>query len=377
VIVAGLGAVGSATCRELAARGLSVIGFDRYTPPHEYGSTHGDTRITRLAIGEGPEYVPLVHRSHELWRALESATGATLLTEAGCLIMGHGSSPFLAQTRAAARECGIRHERLGTADLRRRFPMFAVDDETEGYYEPGAGYVRPEAAVRIQLGLARSLGAELRFAETVKAWCAGANGVAVSTDAGTYVADQLVLSVGPWIRELFPDGRSIFAVYRQLLHWFAIRDRYEQLRDMPTFVWDVGGQTSGFVHLLGFYGFPAIDGPDGGVKLATEQYEHTTAPDGRRHPATPEEIAEMYESCVAPYLPWLGPASVRTVSCLYTSTRGSRFVIDRHPQHDEVVIVSACSGHGFKHSPAIGEAVSDSITGRAPRVDLSPFRLPG
>jgi sarcosine oxidase len=136
VIVVGLGAMGSATCFQLAARGVSVIGIDQYHPPHPYGSTHGDTRITRLAIGEGSEYAPLVRRSHELWREIEQQTGAQLLTQSGGLILAHAGGRFLTQTRAVARQYEIAHENLSSAEVRRRFPMFAVDGETEGYCGP-------------------------------------------------------------------------------------------------------------------------------------------------------------------------------------------------------------------------------------------------
>jgi sarcosine oxidase len=374
VIVVGLGAMGSATCWQLAARGVSVVGIDRYAPPHSWGSSHGDTRITRLAIGEGREYVPLVRRSHELWREIEQQTGEGLLTQPGVVVLAHPASVFLRQTRASALEYGIEHQDLSNDELRARLPMFAVDEQTEAYYEPAGGYVRPEAAVGAQLELARRDGAELRFGEQVAQWTASGGGVTVVTDAGPYGAQQLVLCAGAWIGELFPAGREIFAVYRQLLHWFAVRERYAELRDMPAFVWDLGGkEPPGIVHLDGFYGFPAIDGPGGGLKLATESYERSTTPDGRQHPASEAEIKHMYERCIAPYLPWLGRESLRTVSCLYTSTRGSRFVIDRHPAHDSVMIVSACSGHGFKHSPAVGEAVAQWVTGQAPGQDLSAF----
>jgi sarcosine oxidase len=375
VIVVGLGAMGSAACHQLVARGVSVIGIDQYAPPHSWGSTHGDTRVTREAIGEGREYVPLVRRSHQLWREIEQETGARLLTQCGIVILAHPSSEFLEETRASARAYGIEHRDLTNAEVRARFPMFTVDERTVAYYEPGAGYVRPEAAVAAQLGLARAGGAQLRLGKRVEAWSASRHGVTVTTDADTYHSQQLLLCAGAWIADLFPEGREIFAVYRQLLYWFPIREGYTQLRDMPGFVWDLGGRQQGFVHLDGFYGLPAIDGPDGGVKVATESYEHTTTPDGRQAPATRREINRMYEQCIAPYLPWLGTNPLRTVSCLYTSTRGSRFVIDRHPGHDSVLIVSACSGHGFKHSPAIGEAVAQRLTGREPDIDLRPFHL--
>ena len=374
-IVIGLGAIGSATCFQLAARGASVIGIDQYEPPHPYGSTHGDTRITRLAIGEGCEYVPLVRRSHELWREIEQQAGVRLLTQSGGVILAHADSPFLEQTRASARQYEIGHENLSAAEVADRFPMFAVDPQTEAYYEPEAGYVRPEAAVHAQLELAARHGAQLALGERVEEWAASTNGVSVRTDVQTYEAQQLVLCAGPWLPQLFPEGADLFAIHRQLQYWFPIRDRYEQLREMPIFVWDFGGDRNGFVHLDGFYGFPAVDGSEGGLKLATESYEQTTTPDGRQHSATQSEIDEMYERCVAPHLPWLGAKPLRTVSCLYTNTRGSRFVIDRHPEHDAVMIVSACSGHGFKHSAAIGESVAQWVTEGASEIDLSPFGL--
>lgn len=375
VIVVGLGAMGSAASWQLASRGVSVIGIDRYAPPHARGSTHGDTRITRLAIGEGREYVPLVLRSHELWREIEREGRAELLTQPGIIILAHPSSTFLEETRAAARQYGIEHRELTNEELRAGFPMFAVDEQTVAYHEAQAGYVRPERAVAAQLELAAREGAQLRLGEGVERWAATPQGVTVTTDRDTYAAGQLLLCAGAWIGDLVPALREVVAVYRQLLFWFPIRESYPVLRDMPAFVWDVGGDQRGFVHLDGFYGFPAIDGPGGGVKVASEVYEDTTAPDGRQHPATRSEIERMYRGCVEPYLPWLGAEPLRTASCLYTSTRGARFIIDRHPEHQAVLVVSACSGHGFKHSPAIGEAVAQWLVDGRPGIDLAAFGL--
>ena len=278
VIVVGLGAMGSAASWQLASRGVSVIGIDRYAPPHAWGSTHGDTRITRLAIGEGREYVPLARRSHDLWREIEGESGAELLTQPGIVILAHPSSTFLAETRAAALEYGIDHRDLSNAELRAGFPMFAADERTVGYHEPEAGFVRPERAVAAQLALAVRDGAQLRLGERVERWAATPDGITVTTDRDTYAARQLLLCAGAWIGDLVAQVRDIVAVYRQLLFWFPIRENYAALRDMPAFVWDVGGDQRGFVHLDGFYGFPAIDGPDGGVKIAAESYERTTSP---------------------------------------------------------------------------------------------------
>ena len=202
---------------------MSVIGIDQFAPPHAYGSTHGDTRITRLAVGEGAEYIPLVQRSHQLWRELEAESGARLLTQCGGVILSRPGSPFFEQTRALARRFGIEHEHLDNGELRRRLPMFAADEETEAYYEPGAGIVWPEAAVAAHLELARRAGARLCRGERVIEWSASPAGVAVTTDAGTYTADRLVLCAGAWLPQLVPETRELVAVYRQLLHWFTIR----------------------------------------------------------------------------------------------------------------------------------------------------------
>jgi sarcosine oxidase len=367
--------MGSATALQLAIRGVSVIGIDQHHPPHAYGSTHGETRITRLAIGEGPEYVPLVRRSHELWTELEQQSGARLLTRSGGLIIGHDGNEFVAQTRACALRYGIEHEDLSADDLRRQFPMFAADQATEAYYEPTAGYLQPEAAVRAQLELALQHGARLVLAERAERWTVSADGVTVTTTTGTYSGSQLILCVGAWIADLFPEAGDTFAVHRQLMYWFAIREGYAQLREMPVFAWDFGGDEGEFVQFHGFYGFPALEGPAGGVKVGTTTYERPVTADQQHRWPTEPEVADMYEQNVARYLPWLGPELLRAAPCLYTSTRAGRFVIDRHPDHDTVWIVSPCSGHGFKHSPAIGEAIAQQVTTDTSDLDLSPFSL--
>jgi sarcosine oxidase len=374
VIVVGLGAMGAAVSWQLARMGVSAIALDRYTAPHDGGSTHGESRITRLAVAEGEEYVSLVRRSHQLWREIEAESRHTLLTRTGGIVIGGPQSDFLTRTRRIAARHGIAHETLDGPELRRRFPMFAATEASRAYYEPETGYVRPEAAVGAQLGLAVKAGVRLRLAEPLLGWRASSQGVRVRTASSVHDADQLVLCPGAWINQLFPEGRNLFAIYRQLMLWFPIVKEPQALGKMPIFIWDFGGERTGFVHLRGFYGFPPLAGLAGGVKVGTEQFGRTTEPDGVQHPATPEEAAHIRRHIIGERLPWLGPAPLRTVSCLYTSTRGSRFVIDRHPAHENVMIVSACSGHGFKHSTAVGEAVAQSMTGQSPQIDLRPFQ---
>jgi sarcosine oxidase len=254
--------------------------------------------------------------------------------------------------------------------------MFGVDRHTEAYLEPEAGYVRPEAAVSTQLSLAAAAGAELHLGEAVVSWSAGPAGVAVSTDRRTLQAAELVLCPGPWITDLVPEVRSQVAIQPQSMHWFPIHRGYEALRSMPVFIWGVAPDSDEFAHGTGFYGFPAVNGPTGGVKLATEVYGATAEPDSPWREDLADRAGQFYQRHIAQRFPWVGPEPLRSVPCLYTSTRGSRFIIARHSAHPNVMIVSACSGHAFKHSPAIGEAVAETVATGSLAGVLEPFALP-
>jgi sarcosine oxidase len=363
VVVAGLGAMGSATAYQLAMTGVSVLGLDPHRPPHTLGSTHGDTRITRVAVGEGLEYVPLVRRSHEIWREIEDRSGAEVLSQCGGLVLAppqasfamHGSESFLERTVAAAEAYGLDHERLGTADVAARFPQFALAADEQGYYEPGAGFVRPEAAVEAQLRLARERGADLR------------------TTNRTVEASALVVTTGPWVSDLVPELVPMVRVLRQVLFWFGLRDpsSYPMLRASPVYIWSPGTDPDEVI-----YGFPMVDGPDGGAKVAREQYVVDTTPDDVDRSVGPAEVEEMYERYVRDRLPALSGRCVKAAVCLYTVTPDSRFVIDRLPSMPNVIVASPCSGHGFKHSAAIGECVARLATGGESPIDLTPFALP-
>jgi sarcosine oxidase len=376
-IVVGLGAMGAAAIHQLARRGARVLGVDRFAPPHGLGSTHGDTRISRLAIGEGAHYTPIVLRSHEIWRELERETGADLLTTTGALIISSQARTavlhddnFFANTVAAAKAHDIAHELLDAGQIRRRFPQFAVGDDEYAYFEPAAGFLRPEACVRVQLDLALASGAEIHFNERVESFDACARAVSVTTDRGRHTADRLVLTLGPWLAEML-DGawRPLFKVSRQVLYWFAPKGAIEPFAAgrFPVFIWEM--QTT----RQGVYGIPAIDGAGGGVKIATEQYRQATTPDDIDRAVSEGEIATMYETCVAPCLPGLGPDCVKAAACLYTVTPDFGFVIDTLPGSDRVIVASPCSGHGFKHSAAIGEALAQQVLDGQSRLDLSAF----
>jgi sarcosine oxidase len=378
-IVVGLGAMGSAAVRHLAGRGVRVLGIDRFRPPHALGSTHGDTRITRLAIGEGEHYTPLAMRSHELWRELERETGVSLLTCNGGLVI---SSPtktsinhvenFFENTVAAARRFGIAHELLDAGAIRRRFPAFNVGDDEYGYFEPSAGFVRPEACVAAHLAVAAREGAALRLDEQVQGFDASDSGVTVRTDRGVYRAERMILSAGAWIPGFVgSEVARHFRIFRQTLFWFDVPDAGANYLPgkFPIFIWELQHR------MQGIYGFPAIDGAAGGLKIGAEHYDATTSADAIERTVTSAESEHMHARFVAPFLPGLGPRCVRSAVCLYTVTPDFGFVIDRHPASDRVLIVSPCSGHGFKHSAAIGEALAQIVVDGKSRLDLSGFRL--
>lgn len=379
VIVAGLGAAGSATAYQLAKRGARVLGIDPFAPPHALGSSHGDTRVTRKAIGEGDRYVPLVLRSHELWREIEAQSGEDLLTVTGGLWISSEArqaethvADFFRNTVAAAERFGIGHEVLAASEMRRRFAQFEVRDNEVGYYEPGAGYVRPEACVRAQLRLAEMHGADLHGNERVDEITESGGIVTVRTDRRQYEAKQAIICAGPWVRRFLPPALApLFTVTRQVQYWFDVKGPIERFEApaFPVFIWELQERR----HVI--YGFPAIDGPTGGLKVATEQYAVATSPDTVQREVTDEEKRAMFEQLVAPYFRGLGSECVKAASCLYTATPDFHFVIDRLPGHANVIVASPCSGHGFKHSAAVGEALAQLAIDGASRIDLTPFAL--
>ncbi len=377
-IVIGLGAVGSSACYQLANRGARIVGIDRYSPPHTLGSTHGETRITRLAIGEGEQYVPFAIRSHEIWRELEADTGAELMTTTGGLIMSaasrhalHGSPDFLQATIAAAENFGIKHRVLHAENIAGEFPQFILAGDEIAYFEDEAGFLRPERCVSTQLDLARKLGAGIRLNERVTSVRPDGTGVKVTTDRGVYHAATAIISAGPWVGEFtLGAAAELFRVYRQVLYWFDVSESYEKCRvgKFPIFIWSFGRFEDDFV-----YGFPAIDGPGGGLKLASEEFQTTTLPEQVDRSVAPEEAASIYRKYVAGKLAGVSERCVRSAVCLYTSTPDSNFRIDWTDKN--ILLASPCSGHGFKHSAAVGETLAELALTRQSKIDISAFSL--
>ena len=380
-IVLGLGAMGSAAIYQLAKRGKTVLGIDQFSPPHNYGSTHGESRIIRQAIGEGEHYVPLVLRSYEIFREIEKETAKELLTITGGLTLQslqsatvmHSRHNFLDQAVSCAQKFNIRHEILEPQDIKKRYPQFAVTNE-RGYFEYDTGYLRPELCVEAQLRLAQNYGATVQTGERVIAIAPRGNSeVTMRTRRAVYAAEKVVVTAGPWISEFLPPAyRQFFKVYRQVMYWFMIRDHFRSTflpGQFPIFIW-IFEESRNF----GFYGFPSLDGKT--IKLASEQYDVVTAPDKEDRAVSEREKQSAYSEYIRGRLPGLSDRCGWAVSCLYTMTPDSNFVIDFHPDSDRIIVASPCSGHGFKHSAAIGEVLAElAVNGCVSKIDISRFRI--
>jgi sarcosine oxidase len=368
VIVLGLGGMGSAAAAHLAARGQRVLGLERFGPAHDQGSSHGGSRITRQAYFEDPAYVPLLLRAYELWDQLAADSGTDVLVRTGGVFLGRPDSRTVAGSLGAAREWGLEHELLDAAEVRRRFPTLAPADDEVGMFEAAAGFARPEATVTAHLDLAAARGAELRFGEPALSWTATpGGGVRVRTATGEHEAGALVVSPGSWAPEVLAGLGLPLVVERQIMYWFQpsggtgawTPDRH------PIYIHEAADGTQ-------IYGFPAIDGPRGGVKVAFFRKGIVCTPDTIDRTVHDHEISEMRDR-VAELLPALDGPCLHSATCMYSNTPDEHFVIARHPDSANVTVACGFSGHGFKFVPVVGEILADLAIDGATSHPISLF----
>ena len=355
--------MGSATACHLARRGMRVLGLDRFTPPHAFGSSHGETRIIREAYFEHPVYVPMVQRAYELWRELEKESGAALLRETGGVMIGRPDSDLVKGARHSAELHGLRHEMLTAGEVRERFPALHAESDMVAVWEPRAGVLFAEACITAHLAQAQHYGAELRYEEPMLRWEPERDGIRVLTAQGEYRAQQLIVTAGAWISVFFPD--LPLRVERQVLFWFEHASDSEMFTAdrCPVHLWQFDGRRF-------FYGFPDLGN---GIKVAFHHGGEITTADTVRRRVEAGEMQEI-RSALRRFVPAADGTPLASTVCLYTNTPDEHFLIDRHPQHPQVLIASACSGHGFKFCPVIGELLADLAQNNQPRFDLSLFR---
>ena len=365
-IVLGLGGMGSATLFHLARRGLRVLGVERFDLVHEYGSSHGLTRIIRLAYWEHPTYVALLRRAYELWRELESLAGEQLLHITGSVDAGPEGGAIFEGALASSRLHGLAHEVMDGDELHRRYPGYRLPKEIRCLYQPDGGFLLPERCNVAHVEQALALGAEVRCREEVLDWKANGGRVRVRTSRGIYEAGRLVVCAGPWASKLIPELAGLAAPERQVLAWLQPTqpDRFRPAA-FPVF--------NRAVEEGRFYGFPSFLIP--GFKFG--KYHHRgerVDPDTvNREPEPADE--ELLRSFARRYFPEGAGPTLMLKACMFTNTPDRHFILDRHPAHPEISIAAGFSGHGYKFCSVIGEVMADLVQDEHGRHDIGFFGL--
>ena len=366
VIIAGVGGMGSAAAYHLAARGLRVLALEQHDLGHGFGSSHGLTRIIRLAYFEDPSYVPLLRRAFTLWRELEQGLPEPLLHVTGGLDVGAEGSVVFEGSRRSCREHHLPHEVLDATALARRVPGWRPADNLMAVFQPDAGFLTPERCIRAHADRARDHGAVIHTHETVRGYTASGGRVHVRTDRADYEAGQLVLTAGAWMADLAPSLAPLLTPERQVLGWFDVADRARFAPSaFPVFVLEAEEGT--------FYGFPEYGVP--GFKIG--RYHHLYE---KVHPATMDRTVGARDeaalrAAVARYVPDANGPLRSSATCLFTNTPDEHFIVDRAPDTPEVLLVSPCSGHGFKFSSVMGEICADLVQHGRTSHDIGLFRL--
>lgn len=369
VIVLGLGAMGSAAAHALAGRGARVLGLEQYTAAHDRGSSHGGSRMIRFTLYREQAYVRLLARAYELWRQLERDAGVDVLAITGGLALGRPDHSVIDGGMRSARDAVVPYEVLTPAEIRRRFPPFTPETHMIGVYEPSAGFLRPEAAIRAYLNLAGRRGAELHFNEPALRWEATPSGdrVRVVTETAVYEAGRLVITAGPWAAGPGLGLDLPLTVARVVMFWFDppggiepfLPDRFPVYVCLPD-----GGDR--------FYGFPAHEGPRGGAKVAFSLRLSPCTPGTIDRTVHESEIALMREH-LARCVPALDGPCIAARTCMYTNTPDLHFVIGPHPAAPQCIVAAGFSGHGFKFASVVGEILADLATEGATRHSIDFF----
>ena len=351
-IVLGVGGVGSAALFQLARRGARVLGIDRFPPGHDRGSSHGQTRLIRKAYFEHPDYVPLALRAYDHWQALERETGLTLYHPVGVLQVGPSGGDVLRGVRESARRHNLPIENLTAQETMARFKGFCMADDYEAVFEQAAGYLLVEPCVEAHARLAVAAGAELHTGEAIRGWRVDGSGVAVETDRATYTASRLIITVGAWAGSLLGDLPVALEVRRKPLYWFATRSEvYQSQRGCPAFFFELPEGA--------FYGVPQIDAA--GVKVGMHSGGRVV--DDPLHVDRDIDVDDLEQVAhfVSHFLPKAETRSTDHTVCMYTMTADEHFIVGRHPAHDQVAMAVGLSGHGFKFTGVLGQALADLV----------------
>jgi sarcosine oxidase len=366
VIVLGVGGMGSAAVYQLARRGQRVLGLERYDIPHAMGSSHGLTRIIRLAYYEHPSYVPLLRRAYELWRELERGADSRLLHITGSLDAGPAGSDCFDGSRRSAELHQLPHEVLTGTEVNRRFPAYRLPGEHFAVFQPEGGFLLSEQAIVTHVVAAQALGAEVHARELVLEWQPRDDGVRIRTDRGAYRAQHLVVTAGAWAAVVLPELAALAVPERQVLAWLQPTEpALFAATNFPVFNLQVEEGR--------YYGFPIHGVP--GFKFGRYHHleEHTTA-DGVDRECHPRDEALLREFA-ARYFPSGNGPTMALRACLFTNTPDEHFIIDLHPRFPQISLAAGFSGHGYKFCSVVGEILADlALAGRTDH-DIGLFKL--
>jgi sarcosine oxidase len=345
-IVIGVGGVGGAALYQLARRGLRVKGIDRFIPPHDRGSSHGQTRVIRQAYFEHPDYVPLLRQSYAGWEEVEQHAGKTLLTRCGLLEAGPPDGEVVPGVLRAAELHSLEVEQLTPSEVTRRWPAIRIPEGLDAVFEPSAGYLAVDECVLTHLELARQLGAELLTGCVVEGWSSHPSHITLSTSEGEFATERLIVTAGAWSRELIAGSSNRLIPLRKPVFWFDA-SRVPGATELPTYLFELGSDV--------FYGFPSLDGQS--IKVAEHSGGTPLAKpldvDRSVDPRDEQAIRTFLARC----LPQVGDTLVDHTTCLYTMSPDGHFVVDRLADDPRVAYAAGLSGHGFKFVPALGRAL--------------------
>jgi sarcosine oxidase len=366
VIVIGVGGMGSAITYHLARRQIKVLGLERYDIPHTMGSSHGVTRIIRLAYYEHPSYVPLLRRAYELWHELERMGETRLLHKTGSIDAGPADGRVFPGSVESCRVHDIPQEILTSPELTRRFPACRLPAGTMAVFQPDGGFLIPELCIAAHVKLAQAHGAEIHAREQVLDWEVSNERVLVRTERATYAAERLIIAAGAWVGKLVQPLSQLAVPERQVLGWFQpFRPEWFSPDCFPVFNLEL---PLGHYYVLPVFGVP-------GVKIG--KYHHLKEPINPDHPVRECRPAdeEILRDCMAQYFPEGAGPTMALRACMFTNTPDEHFIVDYHPDSARVLIASPCSGHGFKFCSVIGEIIADLAERDETQRDISLFRL--
>lgn len=355
--------MGSAALNHIARRGARVLGLERFTVPNDRGSSHGQSRIIRLAYWEDPKYVPLLRRAYALWHELEAAAGERLLITTGSVDAGPRDSVPIRGVRAACADFDLSCDELDAAELAARFPGYRLPSEIVAFFQPDGGFLLPERCIVAHVQAAIRHGAVIHENEQVTGWDARDGRVVLRTDRDRYEARHLVMTAGAWTGKLLGELEPLLAPERQVVLW--VEPRAPQLFRpgvFPVF----------YIHVEegSFYGLPSHDGA--GFKIG--KYHHrreVVDPDRMDRTCHPDDEAVL-RAAIHRYFPLADGAAISAKTCLFTNTRDEHFIIET--LRPRVSVAAGFSGHGFKFCSVVGEILADlALEGATPH-DISLFR---